>query len=241
MQDPESQNALLELLLWAISQESTKKYLQDLLAGLYQDQYLVDQGSDYLKKTIHQTLSDAKVKEHAIHFVNTALRDEALHKQGGDALWKAFTYSISPSWLSKPDALPTSDIQRRRNAPSQSGMDRKKVSKDAVHERNTSGETEVLAQNREECHGKNEKDLSNSNRGTSKQDQRTSRNVETGIEPPVTSAGNVNPIKIFSLGQMSSITSGINLKLAARMVLDPATVEKTRTQRLGTSMEKSNS
>lgn len=101
VQQEASQRALLDLLLWAVQQQETKQSLQELLSSLFRDQYLVDEGSNYLTQALHQTLSDEGVKEHAVHFVNSALTDEALQKQGGDALWKAFTYSISPRWFSK--------------------------------------------------------------------------------------------------------------------------------------------
>eukprot|EP01138_Halocafeteria_seosinensis_P011433 gb/GECG01011677.1/.p1 GENE.gb/GECG01011677.1/~~gb/GECG01011677.1/.p1 ORF type:complete len:510 (+),score=64.59 gb/GECG01011677.1/:1-1530(+) len=99
--DESTQRALLDLLLWLVQQQTVKVSLQELLVSLFRDQHLVDEGSKYLTQAVHQTLSDEGVKRHAVHFVNSALTDEALHKQGGDALWKAFTYSISPRWFSK--------------------------------------------------------------------------------------------------------------------------------------------
>ena len=66
--------------------------------------------------TTNAVLDDTAVQEHAKQFFIGTFQDERLRQHGGDAIWTAVKYSVTPSWA-RPVTPPTSTPAASQTAP----------------------------------------------------------------------------------------------------------------------------
>eukprot|EP01136_Pigoraptor_vietnamica_P040984 Opistho-1_new@13421 len=100
LMDQEGTKASLSALFrWLLTDPAFQETASQMLKDVISTQTVVDQATVLATQVTHSILDDQNVQSHAQSFVSHVLTDEAIYKQGGDAIWEAIKYSVTPTWL----------------------------------------------------------------------------------------------------------------------------------------------
>lgn len=96
--DGPTRERLLALTQWLIEQPGTQEKLVSLVNSSLFDERFQNASLNALTQVAHRALDDPDIHAHAVSFLRGVLADDALKKTGGDYLWGAYKYSITPRW-----------------------------------------------------------------------------------------------------------------------------------------------
>ena len=105
LQRPDAKAAVFALVQNVLRDPLTRIQAAQLVGDLLQYEAIRKQTVNLGVHASHQVLNDEEVKDHAVHFVTGVLNDSALQKSGGQAIWNALGYSVTPNlrlWRSNP-------------------------------------------------------------------------------------------------------------------------------------------
>eukprot|EP01137_Pigoraptor_chileana_P032343 Opistho-2@21565 len=94
-----TKESLSTLFRWLLTDPSFQHTATLLLKDVIASKEIVDQTAVLAIQVTHTVLDDTDVQDHAQQFIGHVLTDEAIHKHGGDAIWEAIKYSVTPTWL----------------------------------------------------------------------------------------------------------------------------------------------
>ena len=104
MSDPATRGRLLALTQWLLAEPGTQEKLVQLVNSSLFDPRFQDKAAAALVSVGHRALDDPGLQAHAVAFLRGVLADPELKKQGGDYLWSAYKYIVTPRMLFKGKA-----------------------------------------------------------------------------------------------------------------------------------------
>ena len=95
--DPNTQANVIVLFSQLLENPTTRVAMASLTTATLKEEYVQQQVNDIAANSVHYTLNDPAVFEHATQFVSGVLSEKDVQKSSGEHLWNAFTYSITPT------------------------------------------------------------------------------------------------------------------------------------------------
>lgn len=95
--------ATRDLLIWAFSDPATRRQMEGLASWLLSDESFQLVGVRALLRVLNSTLDDKPLRDHAAEALSSVVADTGLQQRTGEALWNAVAWSVTPSILRSPD------------------------------------------------------------------------------------------------------------------------------------------
>eukprot|EP00730_Choanoeca_flexa_P006831 TRINITY_DN12229_c5_g2_i2.p1 TRINITY_DN12229_c5_g2~~TRINITY_DN12229_c5_g2_i2.p1 ORF type:complete len:357 (+),score=80.74 TRINITY_DN12229_c5_g2_i2:815-1885(+) len=101
LQREDSHKAVVELTRNVLADPTTRMQTAQLVGDLMQYEVVKRESTKLGVYTGHSVMNDVGVQQHAVEFVKQVLEDPQLHKTGGNAIWSAVGYSVTPRLFGK--------------------------------------------------------------------------------------------------------------------------------------------
>ncbi|KAA0154307.1 hypothetical protein FNF29_02527 [Cafeteria roenbergensis] len=102
--------ATRDLLIWAFSDPATRRQMEQLASWLLADESFQLVGVRALLGVLNSTLDDKPLRDHAAEALSSVVADTSLQQRTGEALWNAVAWSVTPSILRSPDGKPEAAV-----------------------------------------------------------------------------------------------------------------------------------
>jgi hypothetical protein len=99
LQHPETITAIQQLLIMSLDDAAVRRSLEEALSWLLADKAFQQVGMAAVLDVLHETLDNAKLRDHSSEALTAVVSDGRLQRSTGDALWNAVTWSVTPSIL----------------------------------------------------------------------------------------------------------------------------------------------
>jgi hypothetical protein len=97
----------LVLLQGVLQSPGMKQQLAESAGALLMDEWTYARTLDLATAVVNGLLNDAAIQRRIVEFVTQALADQGLRQHGGDAIWQAVKYSVTPGFLTRKNPTVT--------------------------------------------------------------------------------------------------------------------------------------
>eukprot|EP00045_Choanoeca_perplexa_P002904 m.27573 g.27573 ORF g.27573 m.27573 type:complete len:359 (-) comp11760_c0_seq1:128-1204(-) len=115
LQREDTHAAVVELTRSVLADPTTRMQAAQLVGDLMQFEVVKRESVKLGVYSGHMVMNDESIQQHSVDFVQKVFEDPQLQKSGGNAIWNAVGYSVTPSfklfgkWGSKKDPVTESD------------------------------------------------------------------------------------------------------------------------------------